>query len=130
MVGDSCFPEYVYLIQNAAIVCARYAKNTYSHYWLRVLPSPAGVMLMRAYAFTGRNIRVLVLLLVFYAALIGIDVWFFCFNVVTLPDLAYELLGGTGCFPDYAANNGSERLAVSTPNFDSAQKLTAVRFPW
>ncbi|KAJ7797517.1 hypothetical protein B0H14DRAFT_54747 [Mycena olivaceomarginata] len=36
-----------------------------------------GVMLMRAYAFAGRNIRVLVLLLVFYAALIGIDVWFF-----------------------------------------------------
>ncbi|KAJ7801101.1 hypothetical protein B0H14DRAFT_2386680, partial [Mycena olivaceomarginata] len=102
MVGDSCFPEYVCLIQDAAIVCA----------------SPAGVMLMRAYAFAGRNIRVLVLLLVFYAALIGIDVWFFCFNVVLMPDKAYELPGGAGCFPNYAANNGGERLVVSTPNFD------------
>ncbi|KAJ7355760.1 hypothetical protein DFH08DRAFT_507633 [Mycena albidolilacea] len=72
-----------------------------------------GVMLMRAYAFAGRNIRVLVLLLVFYAALIGIDVWFFCFNVVLMPDIAYELPGGAGCFPDYAANNGGERLVIS-----------------
>ncbi|KAJ6474650.1 hypothetical protein C8R47DRAFT_1221060 [Mycena vitilis] len=71
------------------------------------------VMLMRAYAFTGRSVRVLVLLLAFYAALVGIDIWFFCFNVVPLSDSMYEALGGTGCFPDYAASGGSTRLLIA-----------------
>ncbi|KAF7357013.1 hypothetical protein MVEN_01037900 [Mycena venus] len=72
-----------------------------------------GVMLMRAYAFAGRSARVLVLLLVFYAALVGIDIWFFCFDVDPLPDIAYDILGETGCFPDYAANNGGMRLIIA-----------------
>ncbi|KAJ7780298.1 hypothetical protein DFH07DRAFT_469484 [Mycena maculata] len=62
------------------------------------------VMLMRAYAFAGRNAKVLALLLLFYAGLVAIDIWFFCWNVVNLPDIVYLALGGTGCFPDYIAN--------------------------
>ncbi|KAJ7643383.1 hypothetical protein DFH06DRAFT_1136806 [Mycena polygramma] len=51
--------------------------------------------------------------LAFYAALVGTDIWFFCFNVVPLPDSMYEALGGTGCFPDYAANGGSTRMLIA-----------------
>ncbi|KAJ7156886.1 hypothetical protein C8R43DRAFT_407421 [Mycena crocata] len=72
-----------------------------------------GVMLMRAYAFTGRNAKILVLLLAFYLALVAIDIWFFCIDVVPLPDITYEVLGGTGCFPDYTALHGGERLLIS-----------------
>ncbi|KAJ6485737.1 hypothetical protein C8R45DRAFT_828674 [Mycena sanguinolenta] len=71
------------------------------------------VMLMRAHAFAGRNIRVLVLLLVFYAALTGINIWFFCFNVDVMADFVFELFNGTGCFPDYATNKGGEHLVLS-----------------
>jgi hypothetical protein len=76
------------------------------------------VMLMRAYAFAGRSAQVLVLLLVFYAALVGISIWFFCFNTVPLPDLVYEILGGTGCFPDYAALHGGSRIIVRLSGLD------------
>ncbi|KAJ7132284.1 hypothetical protein C8R44DRAFT_871260 [Mycena epipterygia] len=71
------------------------------------------VMLMRAYAFTGRNARILILLLAFYTGLVAISIWFFCINVVSLPDIAYEALGGTGCFPDYTANNGDTHLLIA-----------------
>ncbi|KAJ6581042.1 hypothetical protein B0H19DRAFT_491582 [Mycena capillaripes] len=72
-----------------------------------------GVMLMRAYAFAGRSIRVLVLLLGCYATLVGIDIWFFCFNVVPMSDIAFEFLGGTGCFPDYTAAHGGTHLVIA-----------------
>jgi hypothetical protein len=75
-------------------------------------------MLMRAYAFTGRSVQVLVLLLVFYAALVGISVWFFCFNTVPIPHVVYEKLGGTGCFPDYGVLDGGSRIMVRLSGLD------------
>ncbi|KAJ6561111.1 hypothetical protein DFH09DRAFT_1316232 [Mycena vulgaris] len=71
-----------------------------------------GVMLMRAYAFTGRSVRILVFLLTFYAGLVGISILFFGISVASLPDIAYDLLGGTGCFPDYTVPNAGTRLVL------------------
>ncbi|KAF7289448.1 hypothetical protein HMN09_01338700 [Mycena chlorophos] len=70
------------------------------------------VMIMRAYAFAGRHKPTLMLLLVLYLALIGLDVWFFCFDVPTLPDSAFAALHGTGCFPFYTTRSDSIRLTV------------------
>ncbi|KAJ7493282.1 hypothetical protein B0H11DRAFT_2156296 [Mycena galericulata] len=75
------------------------------------------VMLMRAYAFAGRKAKVLALLITVYAGLVGIDIWFFGTNAVSLPDIVYEALGGTGCFPDYGApgpNRGTRLIAASS----------------
>ncbi|KAJ7623645.1 hypothetical protein FB45DRAFT_111831 [Roridomyces roridus] len=73
---------------------------------------PPGVMLIRSYAFTGRNPKVLAFLLLCYAGLVSVDIWFFCTNVPRLPDVVYEFLpGGTGCFPDYAVDGGNRLIA-------------------
>ncbi|KAJ7230641.1 hypothetical protein GGX14DRAFT_344125 [Mycena pura] len=72
-----------------------------------------GVMLMRAYAFTGRSGRVLILLLGFYVAVVGINVSFFCVAVPIIPKFTYEVLGGTGCFPDYLQQHSGTRLVLS-----------------
>jgi len=74
------------------------------------LTNVLAVMLMRAHAFAGRSVRVLILLLTFYATLAGIDVWYFCFNIQPMSDLAYEVLGNTGCFPDYSHNKGMQLI--------------------
>ncbi|KAJ6485735.1 hypothetical protein C8R45DRAFT_280762 [Mycena sanguinolenta] len=103
---------YAYGGNHTAQTCSKLTRIVTSLLLPMQLFAPA-VMLMRAHAFAGRNIRVLVLLLVFYAALTGIDVWFFCFNVDVLADFVFELLDGTGCFPDYAANNGGEHLLIA-----------------
>ncbi|KAJ7777391.1 hypothetical protein B0H16DRAFT_1712397 [Mycena metata] len=73
----------------------------------------ASVMLMRAYAFTGRSVRVLVFLLSFYTALVGIAVWFFCFSIVPLPGIVFEVLGGTGCFPDFTRPGAAWHLVLT-----------------
>lgn len=72
----------------------------------------AGVMLMRAYAFTGRSKIALCILCPCFAGLVAIDIWFFCIAVPTLPPAVYDILGYTGCFPDYAIANGNMRLVV------------------
>ncbi|KAJ7708843.1 hypothetical protein B0H17DRAFT_1264259 [Mycena rosella] len=76
------------------------------------------VMLMRAYAFTGRNLKILVILLAFYAGLVGISILFFCTHVVPLPDTTFQVLGGTGCFPDYIVPNGGTRLLAASAAMD------------
>ncbi|KAJ3563042.1 hypothetical protein NP233_g9199 [Leucocoprinus birnbaumii] len=59
-----------------------------------------GVMLMRAYAFSSRNPRVLALLCTSYAVVIGINIWAFCVNV-EVPVALYVVLGRSGCFGNY-----------------------------
>jgi len=59
-----------------------------------------GIMMMRAYAFTSRDYRVLVLLGFCYAILVGINIWVFCTNI-SVPVELYAVLGETGCFPNY-----------------------------
>ncbi|KAK7031543.1 hypothetical protein R3P38DRAFT_819285 [Favolaschia claudopus] len=103
---------YAYAGDHTAQTCSKLTQTVTSLLLPMQLFAPA-VMLMRAYAFAGRRLRVLVLLLLFYAALVGIDIWFFCFNASNLPDLTYAILGGTGCFPDYPEGNGNQRLVIA-----------------
>jgi hypothetical protein len=67
---------------------------------------------MRAYAFTARNRRVLILLGVCYAILIGINIWVFCFHI-DIPVQLYIILGRTGCFPNYGVGVMAVRIGVS-----------------
>jgi len=71
---------------------------------------PQGVMLMRAYAFSGRNKRVLLLLCLCYIGLIGVDIWVFCTQIAAPPPIFYLVVGRTGCFPDYG--NGFMALRI------------------
>jgi hypothetical protein len=67
---------------------------------------------MRAYAFTGRNKATLGILCVCFGALFAVEVWFFCVDVPPIPTATYEILGETGCFPNYPNTTGNARLAV------------------
>jgi len=55
---------------------------------------------MRAYAFTSRDRRVLILLTLCYAVLVGINIWVFCIHIYVPVEL-YRILKYTGCFPNY-----------------------------
>jgi len=72
-----------------------------------------GVMAMRAYAFTGRNKATLGILSVCFGALFAVEVWFFCVDVPPIPTATYEILGATGCFPNYPNATGKARLAIA-----------------
>lgn len=67
---------------------------------------------MRAYAFTGRDWRVLVALGICYCALLGIDIWAFCSHVNMPPPLFYTSMGPTGCFPNYGSGVMAIRIGV------------------
>ncbi|TFK75040.1 hypothetical protein BDN72DRAFT_605914 [Pluteus cervinus] len=71
-----------------------------------------GVMLVRAYAFTGRKPQILALLLVFYAILLGVDFWVFCDHYAPPPVAYYEAVGVTGCFPDHGSGELHFRLGL------------------
>ncbi|KAJ7173682.1 hypothetical protein C8R46DRAFT_1215605 [Mycena filopes] len=101
-----------YAADHSAHTCAKWT-HIISSVLLPMQIFGPGVMLMRAYAFTGASIRVLVLLLTFYATLVGVSIWFFCFDVRPLGDFAYEILDGTGCFPDYSAPHAAMRLVLT-----------------
>lgn len=78
-------------------------------------PQPA-VMLIRAVAFAGRDLRIIALLGSCYLGLVGIDVWVFCVEVDILPAIFFTVLGGTGCFPNYGNEGMGRRIGVSEPN--------------
>ena len=72
------------------------------------------VMVMRAYGFTGRDKKILVGLSLGYLTLVGVNLGVFI-TTVTLPgELFYELMGPTGCFPNYGTTVMADRLAVSS----------------
>lgn len=71
------------------------------------------VMLMRAFAFCGRDRRILALLGSCYTCLLGIDFWVFCTKVDILPQQFYVILGGTGCFPNYGAGAMALKIGYS-----------------
>ena len=77
--------------------------------------APTAVMLMRAYAFSGRNKKVMVLLASCYAGLILVDIWAFCKKVDMPPSILYSVLGGTGCFPNYGEESMALRVGVCIP---------------
>lgn len=69
-------------------------------------------MMMRAYAFTSRNRRVFILLILCYVALVGINIWVFC-GRVDIPVELYVILQRTGCFPNYGEGIMAVRIGVS-----------------
>lgn len=73
-------------------------------------------MFMRAYAFSGRNQTVLMVLSISYGFLIGSDIYLFFANI-PIPDTSYFgillPLDDYGCFPDYSTAVMGERLGVS-----------------
>jgi len=75
-------------------------------------------MLMRAFAFCGRDRRILALLGSCYTCLVLIDIWVFCTKVDVLPQQLYVILDGTGCFPNYGAGFMALRIGVSAKLFN------------
>lgn len=71
-------------------------------------------MLMRAYAFSGRSKRVLLILCLCYAGLLGVDVWVFCTHIAAPSPIFYVVVGKTGCFPDYGDGFMALRIGVSS----------------
>ncbi|KAF8887366.1 hypothetical protein BD779DRAFT_1672813 [Infundibulicybe gibba] len=70
------------------------------------------VMLMRAYAFSGRKRKTLIFLLPCYGALIAIYIWALCFDVKPPPVLFYFVFGQSGCFP-YSEDKIALRLGIA-----------------
>jgi hypothetical protein len=69
-------------------------------------------MMMRAWAFTGRDWRILIILGLSYSALLGIDVWAFCTHIYMPPRAFYDVLGPNGCFPNYGTGLMANRIGV------------------
>jgi hypothetical protein len=89
-----------------------------------------GVMMMRAYAFTSRNRRVLIILGTCYIILIGVNIWVFCIKI-DIPAELYVVLGDSGCFANYGPNGTiAMRIGVSsftrTPTIDSDPMIPTV----
>jgi len=74
---------------------------------------PQGVMMMRAYAFCGRDKRILVFLLMCITGLLAVDIWAFCTHYLTLSELVFIVIGSTGCFPVYGQGYMGFRVGYS-----------------
>ncbi|RXW22364.1 hypothetical protein EST38_g3493 [Candolleomyces aberdarensis] len=71
------------------------------------------VMMMRAWAFTGRDWRMFIVLGLSYSVLLGIDIWAFCTHIYMPPRAFYDILGPTGCFPNYGSGLMAIRIGIS-----------------
>ena len=73
-------------------------------------------MFMRAYAFSGRNRKVLAVLSSAYICLIGGDIYLFFVSVPVphLGEFGLALPQGGGCFPDYTTAIFGSRIGVSS----------------
>ncbi|KAF8075208.1 hypothetical protein FPV67DRAFT_1777900 [Lyophyllum atratum] len=74
---------------------------------------PQAVMLMRAYAFCGRDKRILALLLVCYGGLAAVDIWSFFTHITILPEFVFIIVGNTGCYPYYGKGYMGFRIGYS-----------------
>lgn len=74
-----------------------------------------GVMLLRAYAFSGRRTWCLISLLICFIAVCGSSTWAL-YDGKNLPDFYYQFLGKAGCFPYYGGGEMSLKLGVR-PSF-------------
>ncbi|TFK66867.1 hypothetical protein BDN72DRAFT_128912 [Pluteus cervinus] len=73
---------------------------------------PHVVMLLRAYAFSGRRKWILVLLSLCFMALCTVTVYAF-YTAQVMPTYWYQLSGGkTGCYPSLWPSNILQRLAI------------------
>ncbi|TFK73476.1 hypothetical protein BDN72DRAFT_834598 [Pluteus cervinus] len=73
---------------------------------------PEGVMLLRAYAFSGKSRGALSVLLVLYITLLSVTIWVFCTPTPIHDQSTFEAYGGLGCFPNYAVDIIGTRLGV------------------
>ncbi|KAJ8517460.1 hypothetical protein ONZ45_g5343 [Pleurotus djamor] len=72
---------------------------------------PQAVMLMRAYAFTGRKKAVLVALLPCYALLAGLDIWGLSTGLI-LSEHLFAQLGRTSCVSDHGGGALASRMGA------------------
>ena len=70
-------------------------------------------MVMRAYAFSGRDRLVLIPLTTCYAGLLAVNIWVFCIHIEVIPSSFYTVIGGTGCFPNYGDQLMAAKIGVS-----------------
>ncbi|KAF8997873.1 hypothetical protein BDQ17DRAFT_1428769 [Cyathus striatus] len=71
------------------------------------------VMVMRAYAFSGRDKRILVLLLACYSGLVAVNIWIFCIHTYIPPAELFFFLQRTGCFPNYGEGITGKRIGYA-----------------
>ncbi|KAF8659880.1 hypothetical protein AX16_001764 [Volvariella volvacea WC 439] len=74
---------------------------------------PHGIMAIRAHAFCGRTRNAKLILGVFYAGLVGIDIWVFCTNPTPISRRFYRAFGNTGCFPNYITRDMRVKMGTS-----------------
>ncbi|KAJ8691778.1 hypothetical protein PTI98_011314 [Pleurotus ostreatus] len=87
-------------------LCAKLVHPLYGCLTLFQLSAQA-VMLIRTYAFTGRKLRVLIMLTACYLAVVASELWLFSTRFV-FPQEIHVALGYTGCFGnDAGAQSGS-----------------------
>lgn len=71
---------------------------------------PHAVMMMRAYAFTGRNRKILIGLSLLYIALIAVNLRVFITENTLPSEGFYDILGPMGCFPNYGIPSMAARM--------------------
>ncbi|KAF8663692.1 hypothetical protein AX16_000867 [Volvariella volvacea WC 439] len=89
------------------------------------------IMLIRAYAFSNRDKRVLALLGTCYLGLFAIDIWVFCVGVIIPTEAYYTMLGGSSaCFPDYSLPTMRIRIlmTVLATTFNDTISLSVVLY--
>lgn len=77
---------------------------------------PQAVMAMRAYAFSGRDKRALVVLGLAFAGFLSIEIWAWCSRIDMLPWIFYHFLrntGLTGCFANWGGPIMGVRIGIS-----------------
>ncbi|TFK74874.1 hypothetical protein BDN72DRAFT_637230 [Pluteus cervinus] len=72
--------------------------------------SAQAVVLIRSFAFTGRNRYILTLFLLCYIALVVAEIWLFGFQFVFVDEL-FQLLGESGCYANDAHAEGGGAFA-------------------
>ncbi|KIM39675.1 hypothetical protein M413DRAFT_415733 [Hebeloma cylindrosporum] len=106
-----CAVIWAYVADHDVQTCSRVAQVV--HIALAPCVCNRSVMLMRAYAFSGRNRNVLALLASCYTCLVLVDLWAFCRKVDMPPPILYAILGDTGCFPNYGEVYMALRIGYS-----------------
>ncbi|EDR01637.1 uncharacterized protein LACBIDRAFT_310756 [Laccaria bicolor S238N-H82] len=95
-----------FLFFSQGLSLAKFTKDLASYF------NPA-VMVMRAYAFSGRNRWVLIPLATCYSGLLAVDIWAFCIDIKPIPPSFYTLIGRTGCFPNYGDQDRADAIGYS-----------------
>ncbi|KAF8889392.1 hypothetical protein BD779DRAFT_1439386 [Infundibulicybe gibba] len=70
--------------------------------------APQCILLLRAWAFTGKNKYVLCLFSAIFACFVGVEAWAYA-TPTTLNTQLFSLLGKSGCFRDANGEKGLEK---------------------